>query len=190
MASAGAGEGPRSIGEVVKGLHGGKYQFDNGGFAGGEFAASLAASGGTAGGSGEEEAAAWPRWALAMRAQPESSEELVISAGTATPTATVVVTNRYRSWERWHAAVVRADGSSSAGALGVDAPPYAVDGAACGDLAPRGGANNVCDETKPYLDNVEVAVRCVAPQDAGGSGEWALVVATEEEQWTWRLGLG
>ena len=50
------------------------------------------------------------------------------------------------------------------------------------------GANNACDETKPYSDAQTLTIRC-APTTPVGT-EAFLVVQTEEAQWTWRLEVG
>ena len=98
----------------------------------------------------------------------------------------MVVTNRYRTWEPWYASVV----SSAPGA----AAPFTVT-PNHGTLAPRGGANNVCDETKPYADFASLRVAATAEVEAamgaaaGAPAEAHLVVGTEEEQWTWELKL-
>ena len=59
--------------------------------------------------------------------------------------------------------------------------PLFVAAPVSGTLAPRGGANNVCDEARPYLDHVEIGVQ------ARGRGEATMLVRTEEEQWVFRL---
>ena len=85
----------------------------------------------------------------------------------------VVVHNRYKTWEPFFVALH---------------PPEAGHAWAVepwqGTLAPRGGANNVCDPSKPYSDTQTLAVRCCG----GEVGDEALlVVGTEEEQWTYSL---
>jgi hypothetical protein len=93
------------------------------------------------------------------------------------------VENTYRTWEPWVAAVLTAEGEVAAVAA---ESPYALVGASSGTLAPRGGASNVCDASKPYSDAAYVRVQCCAPPGAPPAGGW-LVVKTEEEQWTFAL---
>jgi len=98
----------------------------------------------------------------------------------------------YRTWEPFVAAVV----CSTRGVLSVDLVSISP---ARGHLAPRGGANNVCDPAKPYSDTqvFEVDWRSSAlgqdhngpgaeGEDVGG-GEVYLIVKTEEMQWSWKV---
>ena len=87
------------------------------------------------------------------------------------------VTNVYRSWERFYATVLP---PAAAAAFSIEPT--------CGDLAPRGGANNVCDEAKPYMDFAEVTVSRRA--DVALEEAATLLVRTEEEQWIFRLSEG
>ena len=110
-----------------------------------------------------------PRWA--QRLAPERDNlagALVIAAGSQ---GSVVVRNRYKTWEPFFATLHPAEASWELEPLQ-------------GTLAPRGGANNVCDPSKPYADTQELVVRC----SGGEVGDEALlVVGTEEEQWTYSL---
>ena len=58
-----------------------------------------------------------------------------------------------------------------------------------GYLAPRGGASNACDESKPYLDSADIRIEFVGdPQQAAVKDEeLLLVVGTEAEVWRWQL---
>ena len=198
----------RCLGDVVGGVHGGKYQF--GAFAGDEFASALAASG--AGEYVDAEAdSPWPRWARELkRESPEVQETLQLGAD---GSAQVVVRNLFRTWERYYASVLPAGESSGGDAFEV--VPSA------GHLAPRGGvrsrgsnargptaspptpqcfasqstarasrraqANNVCDASKPYSDSAVLTVRACVGGGAGGRREARLLVRTEEEQWLFRV---
>jgi hypothetical protein len=157
----------RDLSSVVGGLHGGKYQFGAGGaqyYAGSIFAASLAASVSEAAAApgGELEAAEWPRWASELRAQPDALAGVLAFAG-AGDVREARVENTYRTWEPWVAAVLTAEGEVAAVAA---ESPYALVGASSGTLAPRGGASNVCDASKPYSDAAYVRVQCCAPPGA------------------------
>lgn len=210
--------GRGGVGGVVGNLHGGKYQFGPGGAAsavGGEFAKALAAGGSSVAcgprvGSGE----AWrrlnpnladaaehsagappPRWqqSLAPRAaslgasvrlqlQPPLYDDA--SGRTA---AVLRLANGMRTWESFVAAVVDADGTPAAGLRALPAS---------GIFAPRGGANNACDETNPYPDWVDMTV--VATDATAAAGDLVagsegtargrfLVIKTEEQQWAFPL---
>ena len=175
----------KTIGDVVPGVHGGKYQFsDRGfeGFAGDEFASALAASSASGATDGADDEP-WPKWATELRRPrggdvSEASVEEVewVEMGT-DGSATVRVANIYRSWDRFYATIFADDAAVSA--------PFVVVGPSSGDLAPRGGANNVCDASKPYLDHVDIVVQA---REAGR--EATLLVRTEEEQWIFRLVAG
>jgi len=95
-----------------------------------------------------------------------------------------------RSWEKYHAFILRRNSSSKNNDNddAVMCPPFRVSPSS-GSLAPRGGASNVCDDTKPYLDSATILIEWVG--DAGGVGEggneWLLVAGTEAEVWRYRL---
>ena len=161
-----------SVGDVVLGLHGGKYQFGTPGAPSSDFADSLAASSAAAPEQREQrdhETAGLPGWATLTPRPDASLASLTLAPGGVAQE--VVFSNAYRTWEPWFAAVSGPEGFELS--------------AAEGHLAPRGGANNVCDPSKPYLDTASVAVRCASGTPAGT--EAFLVVQTEEAQWTWRL---
>jgi hypothetical protein len=110
-----------------------------------------------------------PAWAQRLAPEREKlAGALAIAPGSE---GSVVVRNRYKTWEPFFVALHPPDG------------PWAVEPWQ-GTLAPRGGANNVCDPSKPYADTQTLAVRCCG----GEVGDEALlVVGTEEEQWTYSL---
>ena len=54
-------------------------------------------------------------------------------------------------------------------------------------LAPRGGAWNICDETKPYLDNAHISIERIGDAAKSDKDGWLLVVGTEAEVWRYRL---
>ena len=178
----------RTVGQVVKGVHGGKYQFSSGGFetfAGNEFASALAASGSTedrAGADSDEEA--WPTWATELLrprggAIGEVADDEVVCAPLGPDGRAVVrITNVYRSWERFYVSCYADDAADGCAA---NRGPMFAAAPVSGDLAPRGGANNVCDESRPYLDHVEITVHALRP------GAGTILVRTEEEQWVFRL---
>jgi len=235
-ACASRGSAGSGVSGAVGNLHGGKYQFGPGGAASavcGEFAAALASGGSPVGGGDRGSAEAWrklnptlaladelgedaplPKWRRAMGPNPRrmgatvqleyAVPRFVERAGSTV--AVVRVTNSMRTWEPFAAAVVDRHGTLLA--------PLVRAAPDVGTLAPRGGANNACDERKPYPDWVDVSV-VVLPQGSGagsltatlaeahnqgaraeeasadGEGDAAsglfLVVKTEEEQWSFPL---
>ncbi|KAL7525091.1 hypothetical protein ACHAWF_001207 [Thalassiosira exigua] len=180
---------PTSVGDVVRNLHGGKYRFSEtqylagGSATGREFAESLCAGG------GEEEATPddddmgeLPNWAKKLADFAEQSSKPLL--GTLTleehnEMHTITIKNDERSWEKFYAFVLPDDGG---GAVGFGISP------ASGTLAPRGGASNACDDTRPYSDEATIAIERRGGADAVAKGEERLLVAgTEAEAWRYRL---
>jgi hypothetical protein len=160
-------EEKRSIGDVVQGLHGSKYQFNEAGlnFEGQQFAEMGYSSGVVE--TNDFEKDPMPEWALKLReSQPPSScPALVIQRDGST---FVEIRNEERSWEMLYAFVI----GSSAGTTIVQ--PWV------GQLAPRGGTNR-------YSDSVRLEVKSSDLQLVENS--W-LVVGTEAEKWFYRLVVG
>lgn len=175
-----------SLGDAVGNVHGGKYQFNVGGGerrAGEDFATALAATsatggGGGGGGEGEEPL---PRWARTLVPQAEYTGTLRFTRDESCQE--VRVSNRWRTWEPFVAAVVPLGGDAAHPAAAL-AASFALR-TTRGTLAPRGGANNACDPSKPYRDSAVIGVAWEGAHVP--EGEAVLVVKTEEEQWTYRL---
>ena len=167
----------KRVADVVGGVHGGKYQFGPRGFegyAGGQFASALAAStatGATDGSANEP----WPSWASELRrprgggVQDAAAEDVHQVELGPSGTVTLRVTNVYRTWERFYVSLY-SDGGEGADPL-FEVTPRS------GDLAPRGGANNVCDVSQPYLDHVDLVVEA---RTADGAA--TMLVRTEEDR--------
>ena len=152
------------------------------GFQGDAFASALASSCDDATRDSDSDAQPWPKWATELRrprggsvaeAPADEVQLLVLPTDGA---ATVRVTNVFRSWDRFYATVLPASGADDAA---FQVAPV------CGDLAPRGGANNVCDESKPYRDHVDITIARRAGD--ARTAQAMLLVRTEEEQWIWRI---
>jgi hypothetical protein len=153
----------RSIGDVVQGLHGGKYQFGDAGInvEGQQFAEMGYSSGEVQLDNYEDEPI--PTWALKLQLLeqlPGSCPELILLEGS----ATIKVKNDERSWEKYYAFVI------GDVALLVVEPRV-------GMLAPRGGANN-------FSDTAKLQVR---RSGNGSHGSAWLVIGTEAERWTYKL---
>ena len=187
----------RSIGEVVGGLHGGKYQFT---------------SGGTYGDSGfvgrsrvnriqeeeELEEEKLPKWAKNMHL-PEGSDcrtvEIEVPSNSnrmdgMLRSATVTIQNDERTWEKFYAKIVPRCAMNSLPPNGpTPQTPFRVRPQS-GHLAPRGGASNACNSNQPYSDSATIIVihdENVLDCPPDGSVEWWLLAGTEEEKWYFKL---
>jgi hypothetical protein len=153
----------RSIGDVVKGLHGSKYQFGAAGinYEGQQFA-EMSYSSGTLEEDDYEDGPP-PNWALSLQQKnpPEGCPELFVSKDG----AVVEIQNDERSWEKYYAFVIGDE----------DCCPYYV-APRVGMLAPRGGSND-------YTDTAQVAVHVTDSTQ----GNWWLVVGTEAASWSYKI---
>lgn len=180
----------RSIGEVVGGLHGGKYQF---GPTGGGGPGSAFSGSGSRRSSTCEEEEDLPNWAERMGPPPPDAKPFetirlppVNDDSDPNPTGgkTVSVRNDERTWEKYYAKILLRPTKSTLEPY--SSGPFRVVPSS-GFLAPRGGASNACDARKPYSD---AATLCVSRSEGGvveEGEEWWLVVGTEEEKWWFRL---
>jgi len=225
----------RSIGEVVGGLHGGKYQFDySSSNNSGELGSSFSGSGSRCVSIEDEEEdddEEMPNWARRMSPPPTNSVpsdaiiKLIQVPSNANRlngmirTTTVSIKNEERTWEKYYAkimprvvvrGVVVDDTSTSKSTSplilpdgGMSIPeyshsqediPYRVS-PRLGHLAPRGGASNACDASKPYSDSVTLCIYhkesttidMTLLDDTDTVVEWWLVAGTEEEKWYYKL---
>ncbi len=206
----------RSIGEVVGGLHGGKYLFDNGvsGFGGdGFFTAQSSFSGeGSCGSNGEmggEEDEEMPNWAKKMQ-PPSGVSSTGAGSGSGsgsdafrtisvpsnsnpmdgmTYSANVRIKNDERTWEKFHTKIMCGENGRFFSYEESSKKPFYVMPRS-GHLAPRGGASNACDESNPYSDSVTLKIIHSANEIVAEGQEWWLVAGTEEEKWYFRLVMG
>ena len=120
----------------------------------------------------------------------------------------VLIKNEERSWERYYAFILPYYKEGTECSAGDDHVHVANSASSCfgitpnmGSLAPRGGASNVCDESKPYSDGALISIE-YANDDIQGKNdgnedddddviekndEWLLVIGTEAEVWRYRL---
>jgi hypothetical protein len=172
----------------------------------------------------------WPNWAQRMvMVTTQISQNSSLKAELEFPCLTVPrdndnnrvlqhvqvpITNECRTWEPYFAKIIRlmSGDDNGDGDVDVDAdadadqhvsPLFQIEaGTAHGTLAPRGGAANVCDESKPYSDTAFVGIRHMhttatantsTDVDVGGNLNnttiHILVVGTEEEKWHYKLAL-
>mmetsp|Transcript_9883 Transcript_9883/g.21380 ORF Transcript_9883/g.21380 Transcript_9883/m.21380 type:complete len:290 (-) Transcript_9883:39-908(-) len=204
-----------SIGDVVQNLHGGKYQFSEtqylagGSVVGRQFAESLYSScdnddDDDGNGDDEEEL---PRWAMRLQdpttisaAELAAMDELKFDIEH--KMHSIVIKNEERSWERYYAFLLPNNHDDNknnrkgvvSGSSGSGDSCFRVS-SSTGSLAPRGGASNVCDVTKPYSDSAIISIEWnmgIAVEGVGGdndrkNNDWLLVVGTEAQVWRYRL---
>ena len=118
----------------------------------------------------------WPKWATTLVDPPGKTVEHAQQRHLQTLTlqnnykTTITVRNEYMSWEQFYVST-KTDH--------LDIQPM------CGVLAPRGGANNVCDETKPYTDFAHIDV--VLKGGVRLDGDIRVLVRTESDQWIYEI---
>ena len=182
----------RDIGDYVKGVHGGKYQFEdfaqlNGGlsYTGNEFAQSLYTSSTseceTRNIGKIDSKEELPRWAQRLR-DADINEFGSSCDGEIQIGVSVQIKNEERTWETFYAFVL----SSS---LSPDEKSPLTVYPETGSLAPRGGAANVCDENKPYLDSASLTVVETGRNEINefrNDCMW-LIIGTEEATWKYRI---
>ena len=188
----------RSIAEVVGGLHGGKYQF-GGDVMGGIPDTSFSGHGGvecqTKIAELDEEL---PNWAKKLApTESQTTSPLVLSVpSNSNPMdgmvyfASIDIRNQERTWEKFYAKIMakRPEGfvevDNAVSVIGLSVAPRS------GSLAPRGGASNACDDSKPYSDSATIRITQADTNSGGSIGDnlW-LVVGTEEEKWAYKLDL-
>ena len=151
-------EPQRSVGDVVQGLHGGKYQFDAPGIS----ATSQQFVDQLYGGDVEEETVDYwsdpPKWIESRLQASETSTIATLSFSDDARSQSIQVQNEERTWEVYYARVTG---------------PIVVTPSA-GQLAPRGGSGGKSDAVTLQIH-------------ATGDGEGTLVVATEEDKWVYAL---
>ena len=193
----------RSIGEVVGGLHGGKYQFDS--FANPAAAAyyneqSFGGQGSTTCYEDNNEETERPNWFQQMR--PPSTlggevETLTVPSN-ANPmdgmiySTTITIKNDERTWEKFYAKIMMQEGETRVDNEQNDQQsfPFYVRPSS-GDLAPRGGGSNACDEMNPYSDSATLRIIHNPKNDINSTPgcQWWLLVGTEEEKWFYKVQL-
>ena len=106
-------------------------------------------------------------------------------------TGGMIVRNEEISWESFYASIERM------GENGEVLGRYEGVVPRSGCLAPRGGAKNACDESRPYADSWELTVDAtrvlgeMEEMDVGrGQGRFYMVVRTEQDYWCWPVVIG
>ncbi len=190
----------RSIAEVVGGLHGGKYEF------GGDVGAGVPDSAFSGQGSCMEDGSTsnqsinledLPNWAKRLApSESQTTSPLILSVpSNANPMdglvyfASVDIQNQERTWEKFYAKLMVCDSNG----VFVDVPTISTEivvSPLSGSLAPRGGASNACDASKPYSDKATIRVtQSSSSRSATSENSIWLVIGTEEEKWVYKLEL-
>jgi hypothetical protein len=182
----------RSVGDVVQGLHGSKYQFQESGSSsleGQRFAESLYASGMYQGDRRRIESTLKnepiPNWAIQWQERftprenaPQLKVVVVSKDETASsPTTTVQIRNDERSWEKFYTFVMLVDDDHTK----LDASYLIKVSPKLGMLAPRG---TITDE---FSETVELQIQAKVAADLAASETLWLLVGTEAEKWVYRL---
>lgn len=130
-----------------------------------------------------------PNWAQMeppTNQSPEAIKHLLFSRSDSKNYANVVVQNSERTWEKFFAKAVRRQQQQIDDSKDEDSP-FSIK-PEFGFLAPKGGANNACDENKPYLDYVKLTVFVDLNCEVLDEGDdWWLVILTESQSWYFRL---
>ena len=173
----------RTIGDVVKGLHGGKYLFQDAAATGGgmSFEGQQFAEMSYSSSANSEESQDYyedeplPNWALKLQ-QPISSERVnnypQLALDETTGKATVEIQNDERSWEKFYAFVVPEEDLLS------QQQKFFVVEPKVGLLAPRGGTNDFSDRATVQVQ------RTTGSNEVVAAARYFLVVGTEAEKWT------
>lgn len=186
----------RSVGDVVQGLHGSKYQFADSGstsLEGQQFAKSLYTSGNYQGDKSSIDSTLenepLPKWAIQWQEQfipPASAPDLQVvmyakddNSATPLPSATISIQNDERTWEKFYTFVLLLSGREQK----IDASYLIQVTPRMGMLAPRGTASN----NKDFSDTVELYIQGKVAVDLDASESLWLLVGTEAEQWVYQL---
>jgi hypothetical protein len=169
----------RSIGNVVQGLHGGKYQFGSAGinYEGQQFAEMGYSSGLVEQENYDDEP--MPNWALKLQQSvPNDTFNCPQLALDSLGMATVQVKNLERSWEKYYSFIV-GDADANADVLSSITVEPRV-----GMLAPRGSGNDSFSDHA----QLKLTMKAIENQPLPGTGIncW-LLVGTEEESWFYKL---
>ena len=187
----------RSVGDVVKGLHGSKYQFQQGGgssLEGQQFAESLYSSGNYEGDKSSIESTLQneplPQWAIRWQetfVPPTDALQLAVlwkDGGTSPPPppAAIGIQNDERSWETFYTFVLLVNDQQKK----MDASYLVQVTPRMGMLAPRGTATSGGSD---FTDAVELQVqgKVACDLDTTATETMWLLVGTEAEKWVYQL---
>ena len=186
----------RSISDVVGNLHGGKYQFNH--FGGASSSDAFSGRGSRAQNIADEDEAIvdLPNWAMKMKPSEAAvaNPQLLYIPSNSNPidgmkySASVDIQNEEISWEKFHCKLMVMLENGDFTEADESIKSYVQVKPKNGSLAPRGGASNACDRSKPYSDRATIRIT----HDSSSSfhtvnDEIWLVLGTEEEKWYYKL---
>ncbi|CAJ1958750.1 unnamed protein product [Cylindrotheca closterium] len=186
-------ESLNSVGDYVKQVHGGKYQFGDAGInsIGQEFAETGYGSEAPKEDVESSLLAEIPRWANRMGTERGIESKLCGTISLSSSPVSISIVNEERTWEPFYVKVlITAANEPQTDASGSfdDTHPLSIHPRA-GTLAPRGGAVNLCDPNKPYSDAATITVDASGDLSLLLSEEHALyvLIGTEEEKWYYQI---
>lgn len=183
-------ESLNSVGDYVKQVHGGKYQFSDAGInsIGQEFA-ETGYDGSSSAPKEDVEASLLleiPRWANRMGTEADMESKILGTITLSSGPTSINIVNDERTWEPFYVKVVPTTTCETAASRDFDdTHPLSIHPRA-GTLAPRGGAVNLCDPTSPYSDAATITVD--APSGLSSLQDpLYVIIGTEEEKWYYRI---
>ncbi|KAL3937280.1 MAG: hypothetical protein SGBAC_007587 [Bacillariaceae sp.] len=180
-------ESLHSVGDYVKQVHGGKYQFGDAGInsIGQEFAET--GYGSSSAPKEDVEAtllAEIPRWANRMGTEKDIESKIRGTLPLNSGPAFIDIVNDERTWEPFYVKVTTTPGQETP--QNFEDTQWLSIHPRAGTLAPRGGAVNLCDPNDPYSDTATITVD--ASGDLPSSEDTLyLLIGTEEEKWYYRI---
>lgn len=176
----------RSVSDYMGGHHAGKYDFDTriSGVTALNYEKSVIFNDMETAGpilaeieSGDGELPSWATRTVELMSAADANESIHIGEDG----GIVTIANEENTWESFYASVENKAGESQS----------AFSVTPCnGILAPRGGANNACDECRPYSDKWDLKLALSTnfnDMDYIAREEEFLVVRTECYHWVWRI---
>ena len=130
-----------------------------------------------------------PKWAMRLQQPTEHKGRQLTGILTFTSSNnvhTITIKNEERSWEQYFAYILGSSDNNNSIAATASEDLFQLSSVR-GHLAPRGGASNACDASKPYLDSADIRIEFVGDPQAAVDEELLLVVGTEAEVWRWQL---
>jgi hypothetical protein len=187
----------RSIGDVVQGLHGSKYQFQQPSssiisFEGQQFAETGYSSGNYQGDASAIEASMkqepLPRWAIQWQQtfvpqQQQQQQQVVELEVLSLAPQTLSIQNQERSWEKFYTFVLLREGDDARTCC-MDASYLVPVTPKMGMLAPRGNHQGRKDGTFADTAQLQVTLKI---NDPDAAGKLWLLVGTEAEKWVYKL---
>lgn len=188
-----------SIGDVVQGLHGSKYQFQQyPNYEGRQFAESGYSSGKYQGDAvavqttmSQEPLPDWAiRWQQNFEVPKEglgSARKLKVFSANVDSPITLTIRNDERSWEKFYTFVLMWEEEEGGGKRqSVDASYLIRVTPTLGMLAPRGKSGGGGEAGQTFSDTANLQVTATI-EDPEASGKLWLLVGTEAERWVYKL---